>query len=106
MTRRGSISARYPMASWWARSRSSHSTRRLFSSSRWPWRRIGAAREWVPNCWLNAEAWGSSGGFFLMVLNARMGVEGFYARFGYRAVGEPFDENTVPHIKMTKQLRP
>jgi predicted GNAT family N-acyltransferase len=35
-----------------------------------------------------------------------MGVEGFYARFGYRVVGEPFDENTVPHIRMTKRLRP
>jgi predicted GNAT family N-acyltransferase len=54
----------------------------------------------------HAEAWGSSGGFFLMVLNARIGVEGFYTRFGYRAVGEPFDENTVPHIRMTKQLTP
>ena len=54
----------------------------------------------------HAEAWGSSGGFFVMVLNARIGVEGFYTRFGYRAVGEPFDENTVPHIRMTKQLTP
>jgi predicted GNAT family N-acyltransferase len=54
----------------------------------------------------HAEAWGSSGGFFLMVLNARMGVEGFYARFGYQARGEPFEENTVPHIRMTKRLRP
>jgi predicted GNAT family N-acyltransferase len=52
----------------------------------------------------HAEAWGSSGGFFLMVLNARMGVEGFYARFGYQALGEPFEENTVPHIRMTKRL--
>ena len=49
---------------------------------------------------------GPEAGSTLMVLNARIGVEGFYARFGYRAVGEPFDENTVPHIKMTKQLRP
>jgi predicted GNAT family N-acyltransferase len=53
-----------------------------------------------------AEAWGSSGGFFLMVLNARMGVEGFYARYGYQALGKPFQENTVPHIRMTKRLRP
>ena len=53
----------------------------------------------------HAEAWGSSGGFFLMVLNARMGVEGFYARFGYQALGEPFEENTVPHIRMIKRLR-
>jgi predicted GNAT family N-acyltransferase len=39
-----------------------------------------------------------------MVLNARMGAEGFYARFGYQAHGEPFDENTIPHIGMTKRL--
>jgi ElaA protein len=39
-----------------------------------------------------------------MVLNARLGAEGFYARFGYLAQGEPFDENTVPHIRMTKPL--
>src|SRR6185312_13853618 len=63
MTRRGSISARYLMASWWARSRSSHSTRRLFSSSRWPWRRIGAAREWVPNCWLTPRRGGQAAAF-------------------------------------------
>jgi predicted GNAT family N-acyltransferase len=54
----------------------------------------------------HAEAWGSSGGFFLMVLNARMGIEGFYTRYGYQALGEPFQENTVPHIRMTKRLRP
>jgi predicted GNAT family N-acyltransferase len=53
----------------------------------------------------HSEAWGASGGFLVMVLNARMGAEGFYARFGYLAEGEPFDENTVPHIKMTKRLR-
>jgi len=58
------------------------------------------------NLLAHAEAWGSSGGFFLMVLNARIGVEGFYARFGYQALGEPFEENTVPHIRMTKRLRP
>jgi predicted GNAT family N-acyltransferase len=53
----------------------------------------------------HAEAWGASGGFVVMVLNARMGAEGFYARFGYLAEGQPFEENTVPHIKMTKRLR-
>ena len=40
----------------------------------------------------------------LMVLNARLGAEGFYAKFGYRAQGRPFEENTVPHIRMTKRL--
>jgi predicted GNAT family N-acyltransferase len=52
----------------------------------------------------HAEAWGVSGGFLLMVLNARTGVEGFYAHYGYQALGKPFQENTVPHIRMTKRL--
>jgi predicted GNAT family N-acyltransferase len=45
-----------------------------------------------------AEAWARGQGYLLMVLNARLGAEGFYTRFGYLAQGEPFDENTVPHI--------
>ena len=53
---------------------------------------------------LHAEGWARSGGFLLMVLNARLAAEGFYARFGYAAEGNPFDENTIPHIKMTKQV--
>jgi predicted GNAT family N-acyltransferase len=52
----------------------------------------------------HAEEWGVSGGFLIMVLNARMGAEAFYARFGYLAEGDPFDENTIPHVRMTKQL--
>jgi predicted GNAT family N-acyltransferase len=52
----------------------------------------------------HAEGWAHGAGFLLMVLNARMGAEGFYARFGYQAHGEPFDENTIPHIGMTKRL--
>ena len=51
-----------------------------------------------------AEDWARAAGFRLMVLNARLGAEGFYARFGYLAEGEPFDENTIPHIRMTKPL--
>jgi predicted N-acetyltransferase YhbS len=51
-----------------------------------------------------AEDWARGQGYRLMVLNARLGAEGFYARFGYLAQGEPFDENTVPHIRMTKAL--
>lgn len=51
-----------------------------------------------------AEDWARGQGYRLMVLNARLGAEGFYARYGYLAQGEPFDENTVPHIRMTKPL--
>jgi predicted GNAT family N-acyltransferase len=52
----------------------------------------------------HAEHWARGEGYRLMVLNARLGAEGFYTRFGYLAQGEPFDENTVPHIRMTKLL--
>ena len=52
----------------------------------------------------HAEHWARGEGYRLMVLNARLGAEGFYARFGYFAQGEPFDENTLPHIRMTKLL--
>jgi predicted GNAT family N-acyltransferase len=51
-----------------------------------------------------AEDWARGQGYRLMVLNARLGAEGFYARYDYLAQGEPFDENTVPHIRMTKSL--
>jgi predicted GNAT family N-acyltransferase len=51
-----------------------------------------------------AEAWACAQGFRQMVLNARKGAEGFYAKFGYGSEGDPFEENTVPHIRMVKQL--
>jgi predicted GNAT family N-acyltransferase len=45
-----------------------------------------------------------AGGFRLMVLHARIGAEGFYLRLGYGQEGEAFDENTIPHVRMTKRL--
>jgi predicted GNAT family N-acyltransferase len=51
-----------------------------------------------------AENFARAEGFKRIVLNARLGAEGFYARFGYLAEGEPFDENTIPHIRMSKGL--
>jgi predicted GNAT family N-acyltransferase len=53
---------------------------------------------------VHAEGWGDRAGFLVMVLHARIGAEGFYARYGYAAEGEPFEETTVPHIRMTKHL--
>ena len=52
----------------------------------------------------HAEHWARGAGFLMMVLNARMGAEGFYAGFDYLAEGEPFDENTIPHIRMIKRF--
>jgi predicted GNAT family N-acyltransferase len=51
-----------------------------------------------------AEDWARWEGYRLIVLHARLGAEGFYARYGYIAEGEPFDENTIPHIRMSKAL--
>jgi len=52
----------------------------------------------------HAEGFARREGFKRIVLSARLGAEGFYARFGYRASGEPFDENTIPHVRMSKDL--
>ncbi|MGV1013919.1 MAG: GNAT family N-acetyltransferase [Methyloceanibacter sp.] len=52
----------------------------------------------------HAEAWGQGAGFRLMVLHARIGADGFYAAFGYVAEGAPFEEHTLPHVKMFKFL--
>jgi glycosyltransferase involved in cell wall biosynthesis/predicted GNAT family N-acyltransferase len=51
-----------------------------------------------------AEGWARAQGFRHIILHARMGADGFYAKFGYAAEGEPFEENTIPHIKMTRRL--
>jgi predicted GNAT family N-acyltransferase len=51
-----------------------------------------------------AERFARKEGFKRIVLNARLGAERFYARFGYQVQGEPFDENTIPHVRMRKDL--
>jgi thioredoxin-dependent peroxiredoxin len=50
-----------------------------------------------------AEAWARRGGYGMIILNARLGAEAFYQKHGYAIEGEPFDENTIPHIRMTKR---
>ena len=99
----GGISAPTPTAQWSRQCPSSPWDRTRFSSSRWRWRQ-DSQREGVGSRLLAfAEAWARRGGYGMIILNARMGVEGFYRRHGYRAEGEPFDENTIPHIRMTKR---
>jgi predicted GNAT family N-acyltransferase len=51
-----------------------------------------------------AEAWGLGAGFRKIELHARIGAEGFYAKLGYASECEMFEENTVPHLKMSKRL--
>ena len=50
-----------------------------------------------------AETWARRGGYGMIILNARLGAEAFYQKHGYTIEGEPFDENTIPHIRMTKR---
>jgi len=50
-----------------------------------------------------AEAWARRGGYGMIIVNARLGAEEFYRRHGYVAEGESFDENSIPHIRMTKR---
>lgn len=52
----------------------------------------------------HAEAWARSQKHGVIILNARLGAEGFYAKHGYALQGEPFEENTIPHVRMTKRL--
>lgn len=47
-----------------------------------------------------ARAAGATG----IVLAARVTAQAFYARNGYSAEGDVFEEVTIPHIRMTKPL--
>ena len=37
-------------------------------------------------------------------LHAQVSVRGFYARLGYEAVGEQFEEAGIPHVEMRRQF--
>jgi predicted GNAT family N-acyltransferase len=39
-----------------------------------------------------------------VILHARLTAQGFYARLGYTPQGETFEEVSIPHIVMTKDL--
>lgn len=52
----------------------------------------------------HAEAWARAQGFATIVLHARSSAIGFYVKAGYAAQGKPFEENTIPHIRMVKPL--
>lgn len=45
-------------------------------------------------------------GFDTVKLHAREVAMGFYQKLGYQQVGDSFIEVSVPHFKMTKQIRP
>lgn len=39
-----------------------------------------------------------------VLLHAQRSAEGFYARYGFVAQGEPYDEVGIPHITMVRRL--
>lgn len=51
-----------------------------------------------------AEAWARREGYGTIILNARIGAEGFYARHGYALEGAIFEEQGIPHVRMTKRI--
>ncbi len=53
-----------------------------------------------------AEASARDLGFHTIVAHARETALGFYRRLGYAVEGEPFIENTIPHRRVSKALRP
>ncbi len=42
-------------------------------------------------------------GFSTLVLHAQAHLDDFYAAFGFEAVGEPFDEAGIRHVKMVRR---
>lgn len=52
-----------------------------------------------------AESVALQKGFQKIILHARENAVGFYQQSGYRVVGQPFIEVTLPHARMEKLLR-
>ncbi|WP_136601910.1 GNAT family N-acetyltransferase [Salinigranum halophilum] len=50
------------------------------------------------------EAAAERQGFEALVLHAQTAVEGFYARRGYRRVGEEFEEAGIRHVEMVRSV--
>jgi GNAT superfamily N-acetyltransferase len=52
----------------------------------------------------HSEAWARKAGYRRMVLHARETAVLFYENLGYRKLGGPFEEVTIPHWAMEKRL--
>ena len=51
-----------------------------------------------------SEEWAQWANYTLIELNARETAVKFYLGLGYTIVGEPFEEVTIPHRKMIKEI--
>jgi predicted GNAT family N-acyltransferase len=74
-----------------------------FNFGRWPLPRIAGLKASARGSSLAAKM-GPQERLPPHAAQRRLGADGFYAKFGYRAQGLPFEENTVPHIRMSKRL--
>jgi predicted GNAT family N-acyltransferase len=61
------------------------------------WRGRGYGRRMIAHALADACA----AGFSRFVLHAQAHLEGLYADFGFRRVGDAFEEAGLPHVKMT-----
>lgn len=64
------------------------------------YRHQGIGREIVHT----AIAYSQSQGYATLILHAQLPTVEFYKQLGFRAVGEPFEEAAILHIKMEKML--
>jgi len=55
---------------------------------------------------LFAESVARDRGFKKMTMHARASALGFYEKLGYTPIGEEFEEITIPHFLMEKELSP
>lgn len=53
-----------------------------------------------------AENVASDAGFKKIIMHARKTAVGFYEKLGYKVTGEEFEEVSLPHFIMEKNLRP
>ncbi|MBS1775188.1 MAG: GNAT family N-acetyltransferase [Bacteroidetes bacterium] len=51
-----------------------------------------------------AETKAKSMGFTHLILHARLTAVGFYEKLGYHRMGSDFEEVTIPHIAMKKEI--
>lgn len=65
-----------------------------------PYRRQGIGGEIVQT----AIAYSQSQGYTTLVLHAQLPTVEFYKQLGFTAVGEPFEEAAIVHLKMKKTL--
>ncbi|WP_404786284.1 GNAT family N-acetyltransferase [Altericista sp. CCNU0014] len=64
------------------------------------YRRQGIGGEMVHT----AIAYSRTQGYTKIAIHAQMPTVGFYEQLGFTAVGEPFEEASIPHLKMERSL--